>query len=510
MLDNKRFVKFKDYSGNQYFYDAWKNRIHHINDCFIETINLIDRYGIDEIVPTLTPRYSREEIHRNYRKIKEIEERNSYIQRLKERVLKNPEVLLTKLTSERFEEAISNIKQLTLEVTQACNFRCKYCVYSGEYQYHRTHKEKMMPFEIAQKSIDYFFSLVNSPKRTLRYHSVYFGFYGGEPLLAYELIEKCVEYIKGIKTKEKIHFTITTNGSLLNFTMIDFFIRNNFSIIISLDGPKEEHDKFRRFHDNTGTFDKVWNYILKIKERDEEYFLNNVSFASVYCAEHNLLNMERFFSKNFKINKVRISPTKPDNTNFYENLEVKSKEKSKNNLKRLNKRYMSAMVAGKPVSNFLNSLFSSSLLKIKDRDTFSLDEKLAGKYKAFGVSSTCFPGGEKLYVGVDGVFYICERVNQFFSIGDCKSGIDYMKVKKIVELYSRFVLENCLFCEARRFCNLCIAHHNKEAGFDHNGYCETYKKNMKEVLRFYVNLYLKNKEALFKSSIQSGSDSNII
>ena len=88
-------------------------------------------------------------------------------------------------------EMLSNhyIEYLILQVTQQCNLRCKYCAYSGNY-YNREHSSERMSFDIAKKAIDFYLERSDSA------NELRLGFYGGEPLLEYELIKKCVDYIK--------------------------------------------------------------------------------------------------------------------------------------------------------------------------------------------------------------------------------------------------------------------------------------------------------------------------
>lgn len=74
------------------------------------------------------------------------------------------------------------IEKITLQVTQNCNLRCDYCVYSGSYP-NRVHGNRVMSFDTAKKCIDYLFS--NSSEKK----SVNIGFYGGEPLLEFDLIK---------------------------------------------------------------------------------------------------------------------------------------------------------------------------------------------------------------------------------------------------------------------------------------------------------------------------------
>ena len=82
------------------------------------------------------------------------------------------------------------INKITLQVTQSCNFRCKYCIYSeNANRSQRTHSSKHMSWETAKKAIDFLYEhSVDSEK-------IYIGFYGGEPLLEFELIKQCIEYV---------------------------------------------------------------------------------------------------------------------------------------------------------------------------------------------------------------------------------------------------------------------------------------------------------------------------
>jgi Arylsulfatase regulator (Fe-S oxidoreductase) len=124
---------------------------------------------------------------------------------------------------------------LILQVTQQCNLRCKYCAYSGNY-YNRSHTSNRMDFETAKKAIDFYL------KRSEKADQLALSFYGGEPLLEFELIKKCVSYILQRKGDKKILFTMTTNGTLMTEDVIEFLVKYEFNLMISLDGDKKSHD----------------------------------------------------------------------------------------------------------------------------------------------------------------------------------------------------------------------------------------------------------------------------
>ena len=83
----------------------------------------------------------------------------------------------------------NHLDTLLLQVSQGCNLRCEYCIYSGEYN-NRTHQNKMMSWDTAKGTIDFIV------ERSADCKTLYFGFYGGEPLCNFSLIKRCIEYIK--------------------------------------------------------------------------------------------------------------------------------------------------------------------------------------------------------------------------------------------------------------------------------------------------------------------------
>jgi len=140
---------------------------------------------------------------------------------------------------------------LVLHTTDQCNLDCKYC-------YNRKSKkslnyEKIMTRTVALRAIDFLIS--NSGNR----QALTLVFFGGEPLLNYDLIAYAVEYAtaQAVKNNKKINFTITTNGTLLTKQIINFLRENNISVTVSIDGCSEIQDQNRRFLNGSPTYDVI-------------------------------------------------------------------------------------------------------------------------------------------------------------------------------------------------------------------------------------------------------------
>lgn len=143
--------------------------------------------------------------------------------------------------------------QIILELTEECNLRCQYCIYNENYKNNRNFGLKRMSKETAFKAID--FLVENGDKSEIS-----ITFYGGEPLLEFQLLKEVIEYSKLVMPERRKHFSFTTNLTLLTEEMANYFSTvENLSILCSIDGPKEIHDEHRKYRNGTGTFDNVYD-----------------------------------------------------------------------------------------------------------------------------------------------------------------------------------------------------------------------------------------------------------
>lgn len=167
-------------------------------------------------------------------------------------------------------KAISSpVKAMCLLIAQDCNMRCKYCfAETGEYG---LGKRMLMSLETAKKAID--FLVEKSANRK----NLEVDFFGGEPLLNFDVVKKTVEYARSLEKKfdKNFRFTITTNGLLLDDDKIDFINKEMYNVVLSIDGRKEVNDRMRPLAGGQGSYDKITKKYADLvsKRGDKDYYV---------------------------------------------------------------------------------------------------------------------------------------------------------------------------------------------------------------------------------------------
>lgn len=130
------------------------------------------------------------------------------------------------------EISVSKSFPLVLQVTQKCNLRCSYCVYSGDYK-NRNHSQKEMSWETAKEAVDYLYG------HSMSSEDIYISFYGGEPLLMFRLIKEVVEYVKREYCQRTVHFNLTTNGTLFTPEIVQYLLKIIYKLCLVWMGLKK-------------------------------------------------------------------------------------------------------------------------------------------------------------------------------------------------------------------------------------------------------------------------------
>ena len=184
--------------------------------------------------------------------------------------LYNDKILFSEDDYEKYANVsvASPIKAMCLNIAHDCQLRCKYCFAStGDFGKGR----KLMSFETGKHAID--FLLEKSGDR----QNLELDFFGGEPLMNFNVVKQVVEYARSREKEYGKHFrfTITTNGLLLDDDKIDFINREMSNVVLSIDGRKEVNDYFRVLPNGQGCYDIILPKYKKLVEGrgDKEYYV---------------------------------------------------------------------------------------------------------------------------------------------------------------------------------------------------------------------------------------------
>ena len=145
------------------------------------------------------------------------------------------------------------IRKLELVLTEDCNLRCHYCWIPKRPEY--------MSWEVAKRALDFFIQESRDAQ------DLEITLFGGEPLLAWDVLVRSVEYAKHLAASagKRVHWAVTTNGTLLNEDRVRFAAQHGINYLLSIDGDKDSHDRHRRTADGHGSFDLVVANIPALK-----------------------------------------------------------------------------------------------------------------------------------------------------------------------------------------------------------------------------------------------------
>ena len=142
------------------------------------------------------------------------------------------------------------IKALCLHVAHVCNLNCSYC-FASQGKYHGD--RAIMSFEVGKRALDFLVEHSGTRK------NLEVDFFGGEPLMNFQVVKDLVAYARSIEQAAGKHFrfTLTTNGMLVDDEVIDFANRECHNVVLSLDGRKEIHDRFRVDYAGNGSWERI-------------------------------------------------------------------------------------------------------------------------------------------------------------------------------------------------------------------------------------------------------------
>ncbi len=355
------------------------------------------------------------------------------------------------------------LKSMCLNVAHACNFACKYCfAKQGNYG----EKSGLMSFEVAKRAIDFLYE--NSKGRK----HLEVDFFGGEPLLDFDVVKKTIYYARKQYADKEWRFTLTTNGSLLTEEMEKFFYENDVSLVLSLDGDKKINDMFRVFPDGKGTFDYILPKIKMVADHRKEsggYYVRGTYTKKTIHISKTVMDLHSFGFKYISLEPV-VTTDKEINISE-EDLPLLKREYEK-----LAKEYVESQKQGE--WHFFH---------------FNVDLE-AGPCIQKRIHG-CGAGVEYLAVSPSGEIYPCHQFDGIkeMKLGDIWNGITN---KQLTEQFRKanflFNKKECADCWARFYCSGgCLANNYNMTGDIFKPYrigCETQKMRIEAALYVQAKL----------------------
>ena len=206
-----------------------------------------------------------------------------------------------------FKQRQSVIKAICLHVAHGCNLNCEYC-FAGKGEYGGSDKG-LMSLEVGKKALD--FLVENSGTRK----NLEVDFFGGEPLLNWEVCKELVKYGRSLEKKhnKNFRFTLTTNGVLVDDEVIDFCNKEMGNVVLSLDGRKEIHDNLRKTPNGKGSYDLIIDKFKKFADarNQQNYYMRGTYTHFNTDFSKDLIHMADLGFKELSVEPVVCAPDEP-------------------------------------------------------------------------------------------------------------------------------------------------------------------------------------------------------
>lgn len=331
-----------------------------------------------------------------------------------------PEMIETK--SAELEDEPCVLRGLWLGLAHVCNLGCAYC-FANTPNYLLNYRP-FMSEDMAKRAVD--FLMEQSPGLT-EYDLIFFG---GEPLLRFDILQKIVAYTTSLAFEEKTFgYSITTNGTLLTPEVFQYLVEHDVSIMLSIDGTKELHDRNRPYRDGRPSWDDIVTNIGKINDIGSKV-MARVTIAS---ADTPLIEIYKTMrSLGFiDIALVEICPNSGEMPVF-----------PPESLSRWKDHYLEL---AEYIAETDPEAYSGGLQSLS-----GYMQSLRNRERSFYCCST---GISSLYVTPDGDLYPCMRLiteRGENRMGNLETGVDMAGVKRFAQ--NHIFNKRCMKCWARYLC----------------------------------------------------------
>ena len=401
--------------------DVFSGAVHAVDEVAYDAIALYETHTKDEIKAELLAKYG----ERENLSLGELDEVLADIEQLKA----DGKLFTEDVYADRafdFKNRSTVVKALCLHVAHTCNLNCSYC-FAAQGKYHG--ERALMSFETGKRALDFLVEHSGTRK------NLEVDFFGGEPLMNFEVVKQLVAYARSIERQagKNFRFTLTTNGVLLNDEVTEFANRECHNVVLSLDGRKEVHDRLRKTVNGQGSYDlivpKFQDFVQKRGNRG--YYVRGTYTKYNLDFTNDIFHMADLGFTELSMEPVVSAPDDPyalseaDLPTLYKQYELLAEE------------MLRRRRAGKPFTFY----------------HYMID--LSGGPCIYKRISGCGSGTEYLAVTPWGDLYPCHQFvgDEKYRLGDIWSGVTNTEVQQEFKLCNAYARKECRDCWAKLYCS---------------------------------------------------------
>lgn len=440
--------------------DVCSGSVHVVDDVAYDVIGMAENMSRVDIVKKLSEKYSSREDIGNA----DIEECIDDVEELKKEGLLFAPDTFEPMAGALKEKTSGVVKALCLHVAHTCNLNCSYC-FASQGKYHGD--RAVMSYEVGKRALD--FLIENSGSR----RNLEVDFFGGEPLMNFDVVKKLVEYARSVEKEhnKNFRFTLTTNGLLIDDDVIDFANREMSNVVLSLDGRKEIHDKFRVDYAGNGSWERIVPKFQKlVSERGgKNYYMRGTFTHANPDFVKDIRTMLDLGFTELSMEPVVCAPGDPSE------LTAEDIETVKKQYEELAELMLQRKREGRPFT------FYHYMIDLKSGPCI---------YKRI---SGCGSGTEYMAVTPWGDLYPCHQFvgDEKFRLGSVFEGVTNTETQREFADCNVYAREECRNCWARLYCSGgCAANAYHATGSVRGVYklgCELFKKRMECAIMLAVS-----------------------
>ena len=437
-------------SGYNIVLDVYSGSVHCVDEIAYDMIAMYEENDKRTIIAAMMEKYgTREDVTPE-----ELAECYDDITALKEQgKLFAPDVYRDKAFD--FKNRNTVVKALCLHVAHTCNLNCEYC-FAAQGKYHG--ERAVMSLEVGKAAID--FLIKHSGTR----RNLEVDFFGGEPLMNFDVVKDIVAYARSIEKEhnKNFRFTLTTNGVLVDDEVIEWANRECHNVVLSLDGREEVHDRLRKTVNGKGSYATIvpkFQHFVEMRG-GKGYYLRGTYTHNNPDFTNDIFHMLDLGFDQLSMEPVVCAPedpyalTKEDLPVLFEQYEI------------LAKAQIERRREGRPFT------FYHYMLNLEHGPCV---------YKRI---SGCGSGTEYMAVTPWGDLYPCHQFvgEEEYKLGDLWTGVTNTALRDEFKLCNAYARPDCADCWARMYCSGgCAANAYHATGSITGVYeygCELFRKRM--------------------------------